>query len=89
MDIRTMVLCVTAIVASVCGAEVCDAVIVLPCKPTASEKFAARELKHHLDMALGGNLQIVAEDSAPAQGRRLFIGRVKALEDVGVYFYEL
>lgn len=84
MDIRTMVLCATTLAVVACGAEVCDAVIVLPCKPTASEKFAARELKHHLDMALGGNLQIVAEDAAPSQGRRLFVGRVKALEDVGV-----
>jgi hypothetical protein len=39
--------------------------IVLPAQPTASEAFAARELKYHLEKASGGDVSIMAEGCAP------------------------
>lgn len=60
--------------------------IVLPEKPTVSERFAAKELKYHLEKATGGRLEIVDEESLPSEGRRFFVGNVKALAGIGVKY---
>jgi hypothetical protein len=50
--------------------------IVIPARPTALERYAARELQHHLELVTGKALPIVAE---PKLGGRigLFVGRCK------------
>ena len=60
--------------------------IVLPQKPTLSEQFAAKELKYHLEKATDRKFEIVDENSIPSQGRRFFIGNVKALSGIGVKY---
>ena len=61
-----------------------EGVIVLPEKPTGSERFAAQELKYHLAKATGESLPIVFEPKKANAGRHYFVGRVAALAAVGV-----
>ena len=58
--------------------------VVLPATPTASERFAAGELKYHLEKATGEAVSVVAEGEATADGRHFYVGRVKALADAGI-----
>ena len=63
---------------------VAEGVIMLPEKPTGSERFAAQELRYHLEKATGEALTIVFEPKKADAGRRYFVGRVAALAAVGV-----
>ncbi len=63
--------------------------IVLPAKPTISETFAAQELKYHLEKATGKSIPVVAEASAEGEGRRLYVGNVKALAAAGIDYGQL
>lgn len=60
------------------------AVIVLPDEPLPAESFAAEELAHHLALATGAELPIVAEADAPAEGHIVFIGATRAAAEVGL-----
>lgn len=59
------------------------AIIVLPDAANAVEKYAAQELRDHLQKATGATLQIVAEKDAPPTSARLYVGAVRALESIG------
>lgn len=61
-----------------------DLRIVIPDGAGEEEKFAAEELEHHLGKATGRKVPVVGERAAGSEGRRLFVGRVKALADLGV-----
>ena len=77
--------------------------IVLPEMPTASESFAAKELKYHLEKATGEAVSIVAEGEsvgrddpiAPPAGscdqpvRRFYVGNTKALANAGIDYASL
>ena len=77
--------------------------IVLPEMPTASESFAAKELKYHLEKATGKAVIIVAEGEsvgrddpiAPPAGscdqpvRRFYVGNTKALANAGIDYASL
>ena len=77
--------------------------IVLPEMPTASESFAAKELKYHLEKATGETVSIVAEGEsvgrddpiAPPTGscdqpvRRFYVGNTKALANAGIDYASL
>ena len=77
--------------------------IVLPEMPTASESFAAKELKYHLEKATGEAVIIVAEGEsvvrddpiAPPAGscdqpvRRFYVGNTKALANAGIDYASL
>ena len=71
--------------ATECGSTL----IVLPEKPTVSERFAAKELKYHLEKATGQVLPVVSETRAADCGRSFYIGNVKALAKAGVDYSAL
>ena len=81
------VLAVVSSIWAVCVLEGNSAMtIVIPETPSVSEEFAAEELKYHLEKATGKTLPVVNEAETPAQGRRFFIGNVKALSRIGIEY---
>ena len=62
------------------------AAIVLPAKPNGVEKFAAEELKYHLDKMFAADFKVVGEaDLGNADGAsRIFLGATKAAVDAGI-----
>ena len=67
------------------GSRLC-ADIVIPAKPIGAERFAADELKHHLDKAFGDSAEIISEKDLPRSGRRFhfYIGATKAAAAAGI-----
>ena len=65
--------------------------IVVPAKPLDAERYAADELKHHLDKAFGANFEIVAEDACDLARRpcHFFLGATKAAKAAGIPGREL
>ena len=68
------------------GCEPEKLTVVTPEKPTTSEAFAARELQYHMRKATGRDVPVVSESAVPFEGRRFFVGNVKALDAVGVRY---
>ena len=50
-------------------------VVIVPQNAELQEKTAAQELALHLKLATGKNIRTVAENSAPAKGKRIFVGK--------------
>ena len=72
------------------SAEECGStLIVLPQTPTISERFAAKELKYHLEKATGRTFPIMSEEVMSEGQCRFYIGNVKALARVGIDFATL
>ena len=55
-------------------------VIVLPDTPTVQERWAARELRHHLERMTGEALSIVRDSEASAEHRWIVVGQSQLLE---------
>lgn len=62
------------------------AVIVTPEKPNGVEKYAAEELKYHLDKAFGEEFKVVGEDNADVSNTvyRIYLGATKAAATAGL-----
>lgn len=62
------------------------AVIVTPEKPNGVEKYAAEELKYHLDKAFGAEFKVVGEDNADVSNTvyRIYLGATKAAATAGL-----
>ena len=65
--------------------------IVIPAKPLDAERYAADELKYHLDKAFGADFRIVSEDDLRGGGLpyRFFLGDTKAAKAAGIPGREL
>ncbi|MBQ2632558.1 MAG: hypothetical protein IJG13_22995, partial [Kiritimatiellae bacterium] len=65
--------------------------IVTPVKAKGVEKYAAEELKHHMDKAFGCSFVIVTEDSiaGSAHGAHIFVGATAAAGRAGLLGREL
>ena len=65
--------------------------IVVPAKPLDAERYAADELKHHLDKAFGANFEIVAENACDLARKpyHFFLGATKAAKAAGIPGREL
>ncbi len=60
-------------------------VIVIPETPLPAERFAAEELRHHLNRAAGTAFKIVSEtELASAPGNRIYIGKCRATAAAGI-----
>ena len=61
--------------------------IVTPAKAKGVEKYAAEELKHHMDKAFGCSFAIVTEDSiaGSAHGAHIFVGATAAAGRAGFF----
>ena len=65
--------------------------IVIPAKPLDAVRYAADELKYHLDKAFGADFKIVAEDACAGGGMQFhfFLGETKAAKAAGIPGREL
>ena len=50
-------------------------VIVIPQNANLQDKTAAQELALHLKLATGKTIKTVAENAAPKNGKRIFVGK--------------
>ena len=73
-----------SVVLSENGRVVAD--IVLPDAPLYAERFAAEELKYHLEKALGATVEVHAESNSVSSCRRghIYLGHTRAAEKVGL-----
>ena len=58
--------------------------IVLPEKPGRIERYAAEELKYHLEKATGDTVVLVSESASKSASNRLFVGRTAAVARLGI-----
>ena len=60
--------------------------IVVPAKPLDAVRYAADELKHHLDKAFGAKFEIVTEDACDLSRHpcHIFLGATKAAAKAGI-----
>ena len=60
--------------------------IVLPDNPLYAERFAAEELKHHLEKALGATVEVLAESNGVSSCRtsHIYLGHTRAAEKAGL-----
>ena len=65
--------------------------IVIPAKPLDAVRYAADELKYHLDRAFGAAFEIVTEDAYDPSRKpcHFFLGGTKAAEKAGIPGREL
>ncbi len=62
-----------------------QAVIVIPDEAILPEKYAAKELKYHLEKISGAEFVICSEKDAPAKGNRIFLGNTRAAAQAGIF----
>ena len=96
---RNWLFCLTAVVAGMASMPAHSIDLVRDSRPVATiavpdealpvEAFAAEELAHHVAMATGADLPIVAEADAPAAGGLVFIGATAAAAAEGLSAEEL
>ena len=79
----------TAALLLVTAAAFAVPVIVIPKNANPQEKTAAEELALHLKLATGKTVQTVAENAAPAKGKRIFIGKTAFAQKNKVAFAKL
>lgn len=59
--------------------------LIIPDEPLKTERYAAEELRHHIQKASGAELEIVAESEAADDGfNRIYVGRTAAVAAAGL-----
>jgi hypothetical protein len=71
-----------------------NAVVVIPDKANAPEKFAAEELQYHIEKATGVRLPVYKEENCPAAGGNkdrtvIYVGKCIAARKLGIDFQKM